>query len=81
MNRTLISEIAGWLGVGAIVAAYLMVSFKLVDSDDAVYQILNLVGALLIAWISYRKRLLQTVVLNVFWAAIALVALVVLITG
>ena len=69
-------EIAGWLGAGAIIAAYALVSFGLMQSDSIAYQLLNLLGAAGIIIISAVKHVRQTVLLNVFWAVIALSALV-----
>ncbi|HVQ43488.1 MAG TPA: hypothetical protein VMT30_00795 [Candidatus Saccharimonadia bacterium] len=74
MNRKLI-EFAGWYGTVAIVLAYALVSFKIVAADSALYQLLNLTGAAGIIAISALKGVKQSVVLNGFWAAIALVAL------
>jgi hypothetical protein len=47
-----------------------------VPSDGVIYQLLNLTGALGIILISALKGVKQSVTLNVFWALIALVALV-----
>jgi hypothetical protein len=75
MQKQKLAEIAGWYGMVAIVAAYGLVSFKAISAEDAIYQLLNLTGALGIIAISLVKRVKQSVVLNVFWAAIAIVAL------
>lgn len=66
----------GWYGTGAIVLAYLLVSFQVITSDGAIYQLLNLTGALGIITISVVKRVKQPAVLNIFWAAIAIAALI-----
>ena len=70
------SEIAGWYGTAAIVLAYLLVSFKVVPADDVIYQLLNLTGALGIVMISIAKKVRQDAMLNIFWALIALAALI-----
>ncbi|MCA9325165.1 hypothetical protein KDA23_03830 [Candidatus Saccharibacteria bacterium] len=70
-----LSEIVGWYGTTAIVLAYILVSFKVVAADGVVYQLLNLTGAIGIIVISLVKGVKQSVVLNVFWALIAVVAL------
>jgi len=69
-------EIVGWYGTVAIVGAYALLSFDVIDSDSAIYQLLNLTGSLGIVAISWAKRATQPAVLNIIWAAIALVALV-----
>jgi hypothetical protein len=72
----LAAEIAGWYGTGAIVLAYILVSFQITPSDGLVYQLLNLTGALGIATIAIVKRVRQPAVLNIFWALIAVIALI-----
>lgn len=82
MNRllekpsTVYAELAGWYGTAAIVLAYVLVSFKVIEADSVIYQLLNLTGALGIIAISIVKKAKQPVVLNAFWALIALIALV-----
>jgi hypothetical protein len=68
--------IAGWYGACAIVAAYAFVSFNLISATGLVYQALNLTGAIGIIVISLIKGVKQSVVLNTFWAVIAVLALV-----
>lgn len=74
-RRHVWAEIAGWYGTTAIVGAYVLVSFKILEADSAAYQLLNLSGALGIISISLVKKVRQSVVLNAFWAAIAAAAL------
>ena len=71
----LAAEIVGWYGTSAIVLAYILVSFKAISPTGLPYQLLNLTGAFGIIVISLVKKLRQTLVLNTFWAAIAVVAL------
>jgi hypothetical protein len=72
---TIFIEIVGWYGMGAIILAYILVSFEITMPSDPWYQILNLTGSIGVLIISIRKRLFQTVWLNIFWIAIALVAI------
>jgi hypothetical protein len=74
MNRKF-AEIVGWYGTVAIVGAYALVSFKVVSASGAPYQLLNLTGAIGIIIISALKGVRQSVVLNSFWALIAIIAL------
>lgn len=76
MNKKKHAEVAGWYGAGAIVLAYFLVSFNVVNADSAAFQLLNLTGAIGIILISVVKKVSQSVVLNAFWAVIALVALI-----
>ncbi len=70
------AEAAGWYGTAAILLAYGLVSFELISANGTVFQLLNLSGALGIIIISVRKNVKQSVVLNVIWAIVALIALV-----
>ena len=65
----------GWYGVVAILGAYALLSFKIIQSDSLAYQILNLTGAIGIATEAASKKDTQPVVLNIVWATIALVAI------
>lgn len=75
INRK-ITEAAGWYGMTAIVMAYALVSFQAISSAGWLFQILNLTGSIGIIVISTIKKVRQSVMLNVFWAIIAVVALV-----
>lgn len=70
------AEIVGWYGTIAIVLAYVLVSFDIVSAKGTIYQLLNLTGALGIVVIATVKKVRQPLYLNIFWAIIALVALV-----
>jgi len=76
LKQNLAAEIAGWYGTGAIVLAYILVSFNIVPAGGGAYQILNLTGAGGIIIIAAVKRVRQPLILNLFWAAIALIALI-----
>ena len=60
----------------AIMLAYAGVSMGLMGGRGLVFQLINLTGAAGLMTISWIKRVRQNVILNVFWAAIAIVALV-----
>ena len=70
------AELAGWYGTTAIIAAYALISFGIISADEWLFQVLNLTGAIGIIIISSIKKVRQSVVLNGFWAVIAIVALV-----
>lgn len=71
-----ISEVIGWYGTIAIVLAYGLVSFQVISSSGIVFQLLNLTGAIGIIIISTIKGVRQSIVLNTFWAVIAVLALI-----
>lgn len=75
-TRRKIAEIVGWYGAVAIVGAYALISFNILEANDITYQLLNLTGALGIIYISLVKGVKQSVALNAFWAVIATAALI-----
>jgi adenosine/AMP kinase len=70
------ADMAGWLGVAAILVAYGLVSFDAIESDAAAYQVLNFAGAAGVALVSFVKRAYPPTVLNTVWSVIAVVALI-----
>ncbi|MDO8529368.1 MAG: hypothetical protein Q7S18_01740 [bacterium] len=76
MNTKILEEIVGWYGTIAIVSAYALLSFGIINSDSSLYQILNATGALGIVVISFKKKAYQPGVLNIIWTVIAVIALI-----
>lgn len=74
--RTKIVELLGWYGAAAIIGAYGLVSFTIIEPNSLIYQLLNLTGALGVAIVSLYKRAYQPGVLNIIWTLIALFALI-----
>lgn len=75
-SKQLFAEIAGWYGAVAILAAYVLVSFSVIPGDGLLFQLLNLTGALGIVVIALYKKVRQSIVLNIFWSAVALIAII-----
>jgi hypothetical protein len=75
-NLLKVGEVAGWYGALAIAGAYALVSLSIVPADGLIYQVLNLTGAFGIILIAALKGVRQSVALNIFWALIAIIALV-----
>lgn len=65
----------GWYGVLAILSAYLLLSLDVLTAKDLGYQLLNLTGAIAIVIEALSKKDKQPAVLNIIWAAIALIAI------
>lgn len=76
MKKDFISEFCGWYGVIAILVAYTLLNFELTDSHSLLYQILNITGALGIAYDALKDKDYQPVVLNIIWALIALFSII-----
>lgn len=68
-------ELFGWYGTVAIVSAYALVSFSVLQPTDITYQILNGTGALGIVSVSFHNQAYQPGVLNIIWTLIALIAI------
>lgn len=71
-----ITEVLGWYGITAIMIAYLLNSFEIMNNTSLWYQILNLTGAIGITADALDDKNTQPAVLNIIWAIIALVAIV-----
>ncbi len=66
----------GWYGVVAIVGAYVLVSFNGLRSDQFLYQILNLTGAVGIVIDAVFAKNYQPAVINIVWFVVAAIAIV-----
>jgi len=62
----------GWIGVILCLLAYLLISYRYVQSDDWIYQLLNIIGAsgLVVNALYYHDK--PNVMVNVLWVVIAL---------
>jgi len=65
----------GWYGVLAILGAYTLVSFGVLNPLNLWYQLLNLTGAFAIIVHSFSKKDYQPGVLNIIWMIIAIIAI------
>jgi len=65
----------GWYGVTVIVMMYLFAALNILPSSSWISLLLNCTGSLGIVLVSYSKKDLQPVALNVVWLGIALVGL------
>lgn len=75
MDTALVVNVLGWVGSLAVVLAYGLISAGRVQGDALLYQLLNLVGALLLIvntmyWGAYPASFV-----NLFWIVIAASAL------
>jgi hypothetical protein len=68
-------EIYGWYGIAALLLAYALVSFSIINAGGLLYQILNGSGALGLMLVSFYKRAYQPAALNLIWTLIAVIAI------
>ena len=75
MQRHTVQNI-GWYGVIAILLAYGLLIFGVLNMDSIWYLMLNLTGAVAIAYEAGSKKDRQPMVLNIIWALVAVVAII-----
>ena len=68
-------QVIGWVGALLLIISYLLISFEMLNPNNPRFQLLNIFGALLLGFSSIILGAWFSVGLNVFWIAIALVAL------
>lgn len=71
----LLAQSFGWYGALALMTGFLLVSMKVIKPDSLTYQLLNLSGALSLIVLGFDRHVRQTIVVNVFWATVAMIAL------
>jgi hypothetical protein len=71
MNNQIWFDAIGWLGATALLVAYAMVSSRKMEADSALYQLLNIVGSLLLVANTIFYRAYPSSFVNLIWAGIA----------
>ncbi|MDP3186637.1 MAG: hypothetical protein Q8M58_15365, partial [Anaerolineales bacterium] len=67
--------ITGWLGVALFLVAYALVSTRKLEGDSVIYQVMNILGGILLITNSFYYRAMPSVGVNVAWIGIANFAL------
>ncbi len=80
-NINSIIDIIGWTSVLIFISAYLLLVLKIVNSDSAIYHLVNLLGAVGLVFFGWQKKSKHLVFLNSFWILIAVVGLVIIYFG
>ncbi len=70
------NDIIGTIGVGLILIAYLLSTFRYLSSESRIYYMLNLVGAGLACYASWLIDYWPFVILEGVWTVVSLVALI-----
>ena len=73
-NKTLI-RIIGWAGTTLIITAYTLNSFNYISTQNIIYSLLNLFGAILIGIRVYVNKNWSNVFLEIFWGAVAILSI------
>lgn len=75
MNMQSAIDIIGWAGVIAYVVAYALLSMGWMKADHINYHILNALGGICLAIISYDKADTPNFFVNLVWMVIALISI------
>lgn len=75
MDKTIIIDIFGWLGVTLFLVAYALVSTRKLEGDSVINQVMNILGGILLIANSFYYRAMPSVGVNVAWIGIAIFAL------
>jgi drug/metabolite transporter (DMT)-like permease len=71
MNTHVWFDAIGWLGAAALLVAYAMVSSRKLEGNSTVYQLLNIVGSILLAANTIFYRAYPSSFVNLIWIGIA----------
>jgi len=71
----LIVDILGWIGTISYLIAYYLVSTKKIEGDAVMYQMMNLLGGILLTANALFYRAMPSVGVNVAWVGISIFAL------
>jgi len=75
-TTTMLFDILGWSGLFLLVLAHFLISTDKLGKDTYTYHIMNLVGAIGIAFNAYSVKSYPILILNIFWAGISLFEIV-----
>jgi hypothetical protein len=75
INKDIMSEILGWYGILALITAYFLVTFSIIQPQGLEFQLLNVTGSGGLMAVAITKKVTQSVLLNIFWIAIGIVAI------
>lgn len=68
-------EVFAWLGVIAILTAYIGVSFEIFLPNSFIALGLNIFGGIVIAFDAFQQKNYQPAVLNSIWAIVAIIGI------
>ena len=74
-NNDVLIDILGWVGAIALLIAYALISARRVEGDSTGYQLLNLVGSILLILNTLYYGAYPSSFLSLFWIGVALYAL------
>jgi hypothetical protein len=75
INKDRMSEILGWYGILALITGYFLVTFSIIKPEGIEFQLLNVTGSGGLMAVAITKKVTQSVLLNIFWIGIGIVAI------
>jgi predicted ATP-dependent Lon-type protease len=76
IKPTLFTEFCGWYGMSALILAYALVSFGTLSAGGIIFQLLNITGSIGLLIDATAKKVIQLVLLNIFWALIGIITII-----
>lgn len=76
IKPSIFTEFCGWYGMIALIVAYGLVSFAVINAEGMVFQCLNITGSIGLMIVAASKNVYQSVILNIFWISIGIIAVV-----
>ena len=70
------AQVVGWIGAFLVVLAYFLISYKKVQGDSRIYQLMNLIGAIGVGVNASYQEAWPSFAIQIVWGIIAIVALV-----
>jgi hypothetical protein len=68
-------DAVGWFGAAFLLVAYAMVSYKKLEADSTIYQLLNIIGSVFLVANTIFYRAYPSSFVNVIWAVIAILSI------
>lgn len=69
-------EILGWSGAVMLLVAFALTSNGILAGTSLEYQLINLVGSIVLAAYTYVKKAYPNAVLNIIWGLISIFAII-----
>lgn len=76
LSKSQLAESLGWIGAGALLSSYALLSFGIVSGDSLIYHSMMLIGSTGLAVITYRHRAFQSFTVNIIFSIIAITTLI-----
>lgn len=75
MAKGKVIEILGWIGAFLVVGVFALSNLNILPTTSIFYQILNIIGSILLTAISAKKKVWQGFVANLIWAIFSIIGM------